>query len=44
LRAKAEELAPDLADGQHHRVDGTTPAGGQTAYPDQPGGGGATRR
>jgi hypothetical protein len=39
LRAKAQKLAPDLsADGQprHRDADG--------AQPDQPGGGGATRR
>jgi len=41
LRAKAQKLAPDLADGHSHRVDGTAQT---TAYPDQPGGGGATRR
>ncbi|WP_209305366.1 hypothetical protein [Blastococcus sp. CT_GayMR20] len=49
LRARAEKLAPDM--GRDHRahdgatLDGRIPDGpGHTVNPDQPGGGGATRR
>jgi FtsZ-interacting cell division protein ZipA len=49
LRARAEKLAPDLADGEStQRLDHPGEAGPTqpdgTPYPDQPGGGGATRR
>ena len=44
LRAKAEKLAPGLSNDAHARDGQTREVPVQPADPDQPGGGGATRR
>ena len=45
LRAKAEKLAPDVvADGRGRQGTDQSAHRDQTPRPDQPGGGGATRR
>ncbi|HYH73427.1 MAG TPA: hypothetical protein VD764_09420 [Nocardioides sp.] len=44
LRARAEKLAPGLGTSDHTHDGNTREVPGQTVDPDQPGGGGATRR